>query len=251
MNNIGEYIYKLRIKKGLTQQELADLIPISRQAVSKWERGITIPDSSTLLILSKIFDVSINDILLAGKSEKEEKISKITLDIIDKNNNKQKRQTKKFIFIIVSLVISFIFILLLLLFFTSSYNQIKVYEVLPEKIESDYIITSGELIITKEKIIYRHGPLSSHTNEISAAEIYYLKDNRKILIMGCNGPNPNISFKENYGYNEYFKPKDEDIIIKNLYLDIKTKEGNTKTFKLKTNLLYISDNFINKKEISI
>ncbi len=250
MNNIGEYIYKLRTKKGLTQQGLADLIPISRQAVSKWERGITIPDSSTLLILSKIFNVSINDILLAGKSEKEEKISKVTLDIIDKSNKNQKTQTKKFSLIIISLITSFIFILLLL-FFISSYNQIKVYEVLPEQVHSNYKVTSGKLIITKEKILYQQGPISSHTSEITYAEIYYIKDNQKILIMGSNGPNPNISFKEDYGYNEYFKIKDENLIINKLYLDIKTKDGNIKTFKLKTNLLYISDNFINKKENSI
>ena len=60
---IGNFIKSLRESHNMTQEELASLIPISRQAISKWERGLGIPDSSTLICLSKIFDVSINEIL--------------------------------------------------------------------------------------------------------------------------------------------------------------------------------------------
>lgn len=37
---IGKFIYKLRTEKGLSQYKLAEMIPISRQAISKWERGV-------------------------------------------------------------------------------------------------------------------------------------------------------------------------------------------------------------------
>ena len=57
---ISKFIYELRIEKKLSQYQLADMIPISRQAVSKWERAQTIPDSSTLIRLSEIFGVTIN-----------------------------------------------------------------------------------------------------------------------------------------------------------------------------------------------
>ena len=56
---IGKFIYTLRKEKNLSQYQLADLIPISRQAVSKWERGKTTPDSLTLIKLSEIFNVTI------------------------------------------------------------------------------------------------------------------------------------------------------------------------------------------------
>ena len=68
---IGKFICDLRKEKNLSQYQLADMIPISRQAVSKWERGITIPDSLVLIKLSEIFDVSINEILAGERIEKK------------------------------------------------------------------------------------------------------------------------------------------------------------------------------------
>lgn len=50
---IGQFINELRTENGLSQYQLDNMIPISRETVSKWERGITTPDSSTLLVLSK------------------------------------------------------------------------------------------------------------------------------------------------------------------------------------------------------
>lgn len=58
-----EVLVKLREKKGLSQQELADRVHVTRQAVSRWERGETLPSSDMLKQLSGIFDVSINTLL--------------------------------------------------------------------------------------------------------------------------------------------------------------------------------------------
>ena len=55
--------YALRTKQGLTQDELADKIHVTRQAVSRWETGETVPNTETLKLLSKLFDVSINTLL--------------------------------------------------------------------------------------------------------------------------------------------------------------------------------------------
>ena len=65
LTKIGEYIKKLRIKNNLTQQELGQKLNVSFQAVSKWERGITLPDSSLLLELSDILGTT-TDLLLNG-----------------------------------------------------------------------------------------------------------------------------------------------------------------------------------------
>lgn len=56
-------ILDLRTKKGMSQDELADKIMVTRQAVSRWENGETIPNTETLKLLSKEFDVSINTLL--------------------------------------------------------------------------------------------------------------------------------------------------------------------------------------------
>ena len=56
-------IYDLRTKNGLSQDELAEKVFVTRQAVSRWETGETVPNTETLKLLSSLFDVSINTLL--------------------------------------------------------------------------------------------------------------------------------------------------------------------------------------------
>lgn len=63
---IGKFILELRLKNGLSQNQLAKMIPVSRQAISNWELGKSLPDLAILLELSKIFCVSIDEILLGA-----------------------------------------------------------------------------------------------------------------------------------------------------------------------------------------
>ena len=56
-------ILKLRTERGMSQDELADKIMVTRQAVSRWENGDTVPNTETLKLLSREFDVSINTLL--------------------------------------------------------------------------------------------------------------------------------------------------------------------------------------------
>ncbi|MBO5227914.1 MAG: helix-turn-helix domain-containing protein [Lachnospiraceae bacterium] len=58
-----DIIAELRTKKGFTQEELAGKVFVTRQAVSRWELGETVPNVETLKLLSKLFDVSINTLL--------------------------------------------------------------------------------------------------------------------------------------------------------------------------------------------
>ena len=58
-----DVILELRMKRGLSQDELAEKLFVTRQAVSRWETGETIPNTETLKLLSKLFDVSINTLL--------------------------------------------------------------------------------------------------------------------------------------------------------------------------------------------
>lgn len=60
---VSKYLQRLRKKHDFTQEELAQELSLSRQAVSKWETGNTMPDLETLLRLSKLYHLSINDIL--------------------------------------------------------------------------------------------------------------------------------------------------------------------------------------------
>ncbi len=58
-----DVIYELRTKSGMSQEALAEKAYVTRQAVSRWETGETVPNTETLKILSQIFNVSINTLL--------------------------------------------------------------------------------------------------------------------------------------------------------------------------------------------
>ncbi len=82
---IGKFIAKQRKIKNLTQEELAEKLGITKNAVSKWERGLCLMDMSLLKPLSNILEISINDILAGEMIEKkdiekksEENIIKLT-----------------------------------------------------------------------------------------------------------------------------------------------------------------------------
>ena len=58
-----DILLELRMQKGLTQEELAEKVYVTRQAVSRWENGDTVPNTETLKVLSKFYGVSINTLL--------------------------------------------------------------------------------------------------------------------------------------------------------------------------------------------
>ena len=60
---LNENIRNLRKAKGLSQEELAIKLNVVRQTVSKWEKGLSVPDSSLLVLLAEEFDTSVSTLL--------------------------------------------------------------------------------------------------------------------------------------------------------------------------------------------
>ena len=120
IEKIGKFIKELRNEKGMTQEELAKLIPIGREAVSKWERGKNKPNKSCLEILSTIFGVSIEELLLGGRLKNKKDKTSFIAELYEDRNNKQKLLHISLILIIVLLfvfpyhyILSFLVFLLL------------------------------------------------------------------------------------------------------------------------------------------
>ena len=65
---IGKFICEKRKSLNMTQSELASKLHITDKAVSKWERGLSLPDISILIPLSEILNVSLYDLLKEGES---------------------------------------------------------------------------------------------------------------------------------------------------------------------------------------
>ena len=86
LNTIGYQIQSLRKAKGYTQNQLGDLVGVSFQAVSKWERGEALPDIGTFADLAEVLDTTIDHLLHGGKKITEYKGRK-TIDEIKKGIN--------------------------------------------------------------------------------------------------------------------------------------------------------------------
>ena len=80
-DKIGKFICELRKEKNLSQYQLADLIPISRQGVSKWERGLNLPDILLIKQMSDDFGISIDDIL-EGEVKRTKSDTKSNIKVI-------------------------------------------------------------------------------------------------------------------------------------------------------------------------
>lgn len=78
---IGEKIYTLRTKCGMTQEQLAEKMGVSRQAISKWESCMSIPELSKLKMLANLFQVTLDELM------DEKPLEETTVDVEEKNEN--------------------------------------------------------------------------------------------------------------------------------------------------------------------
>ena len=110
--SIGKFIAKQRKLKELTQEELAKKLGITKNAVSKWERGLCLMDMSLLMPLSEILEVSVNDIL-AGEIIESQDIEKKSAENIIKLTKLITLKSMKYgiigmtLFFIILIIISF------------------------------------------------------------------------------------------------------------------------------------------------
>ena len=95
MDSIGNRLFELRKKKGITQEKLAEKLNVSRQSVSNWELDKSLPDTDKLLVLAQIYDVSL-DYIAYGKQEEitEQPTDGQTAPIEEIDIEKQKQYKK-------------------------------------------------------------------------------------------------------------------------------------------------------------
>lgn len=86
--NIGKYLKKLRVKHNYTQEELAEKLHITRQAISSWENGRFIPDIEKIYDLANLYDLTIEEIYAGGNLKSPHKSNEIFINKI----NIQKRK---------------------------------------------------------------------------------------------------------------------------------------------------------------
>lgn len=108
----------IRKSKGLSQQELAVKLNVVRQTISKWEQGLSVPDSDMLLSISEVLETPVSVLLGENVAEAEandlkavsEKLEMINMQLAKRNI--ARRKTVHWIFVSVSVIIAAIFALL-------------------------------------------------------------------------------------------------------------------------------------------
>ena len=118
---LKENIKQLRKSKGLSQEELAIKLNVVRQTISKWEQGLSVPDSEMLISISEVFETPVSTLLGENISQSKvddlkaisEKLEIINLQLLQSKN--AKRKIIHWILISLCVIIILIFISLILL----------------------------------------------------------------------------------------------------------------------------------------
>ncbi len=233
--NIGKHLKTLREKNNLTQEQLADKLFVSRSNVSKWERNISLPDAETLLELSKIFNVSVDDILLGNDKNDSSGVLNIYKQI--------EKQKKVMLIICVSSII--IILLFLIYYFLSFYNSNKIFLVNGYGNESYF--NNGIIIYTKEKEYLSLGKINSKKDILRMKLVVSINNEENIIYETTSDE---IFLLESRGYNELELSK--ILLNKNkLNLYIYYCDGTYENIKLNLRLDYSNKNLIFKFEKNI
>ena len=121
---LGEKIARQRKELNYTQEQLADILGVSRQSISKWESDIAYPETDKLIELGKLFDCSMDYLLKEEVTEKSgaqtsdftEKIKEISRNVMTEKNNRKAKGILKIIGIILAAALT-IDIISMILFF--------------------------------------------------------------------------------------------------------------------------------------
>lgn len=118
---LKDNIKTIRKSKGLSQEELAIKLNVVRQTISKWEQGLSVPDSEMLISLSEVLETPVSTLLGENISESKvddlkvisEKLEIINLQLLEKKNARRKLIHWLLISLCVIIIIIFIFLILL------------------------------------------------------------------------------------------------------------------------------------------
>ena len=121
---LGEKIVKQRKELNYTQEQLADILGVSRQSISKWESDIAYPETDKLIELGKLFDCSMDYLLKEELTEKSgvqeygftEKVEEISRKVMTDKNKSKAKKILKIIGIILAVVLAIDVISMILYF---------------------------------------------------------------------------------------------------------------------------------------
>ena len=112
---IGKFIQERRKEKNLTQEALAERLYVTNRAVSKWERGLSLPDADKMLDLCNILSINVNKLLLGEKVDMKDnkKTEELLLELAKQEEKSNKKIFANMWVILITTFIFYISIILL------------------------------------------------------------------------------------------------------------------------------------------
>ena len=219
-DKIGKFIKELRKKNNLTQNDLAKKYGVTYQAVSKWERGLNIPDISLIREMSKDFNIPVEDIL--DGEVKEYKLNR-------------ERIVYPYVFAVLGII--FISLLVILIALNSSQKNSFSFKTLSTtckqfKVSGAIAYDSKKSSINISNIDYCGGD-DNTVYDLITCELYEEEANEKILISKCNKDGLNEKLEDYLNDVEVkvddYEQKCKGYAHNNLYLEIKATIDNKTT----------------------
>lgn len=220
-NRFGLFIKELRNEKGLSQEELGEVLFVHRTTINKWEKGNVIPLNDTLLRISDFFDVSVDELLNGKRNIVEEKTSSTGLAIIDLIRSNKK--LSKVLFISGIAFFSLLLLFLLYYFFTT-YDSTHVYIINGDN--ENIKMREGLMIVSNDRLYFRVGDFYYNDEKIELSNIVKIKviykddNNIKVLIEG-DGRNLFVELSKSKELLIKLLEKNEPLYIIVEYQDIK------------------------------
>lgn len=239
----GAFIKLLRVSHNLTQEELGDMVYVTRKAVSKWENGICYPSIDLIPRLADLFGISIEEILVGEfNCEFDEKTA---IDYVIKVfKNKRIKTTIRCIFALL--------VFCLIIFFFENYNATKIYDVFFE--DGNIYLKNSVIISTRSKQYFNFGsiwiddPKYSQTRPINIQ--LYTKNKRNDKKVIAEYSTKNNSYYRNSNYKELsvsninelinstwavvkYNDSDNKVVEKNIPLQIELRYKSNDVVQLK------------------
>lgn len=157
----NERLIELRKKEGLSQEELGYKLNVTRQTVSKWELGQTTPEMDKLVEMSKVFNISVDE--LVNETE-EVNVEKVIEDQPIKETKEGKNNKKLVVILIVTLIAAFIFIMIKIITPIMTFNKVLDSNSKTEQTIIEYILSIFDII--KEQAVENQNTSSEIFNQI-------------------------------------------------------------------------------------
>ena len=240
---IGDLISKLRKEKGLTQQALGDLVGVGSGAVSKWERGLTLPDIGIINELSQILGISSDELLSGEIKEQSTSEDNITKEYNNSKENKiNKFNLKEILLISIPLIL-----IITSVFIIYNHNKTYAYNLLTASeeyyVEGKAIFHGDKISILVNKIEFMDKEFNStiiknYEYNISSGNNYLFNYGYLYLINQIEKEQTIKEFSNNFtiNYNSQSKFIRNKIIKENIVINIKFLDKNNKEIVKKIEL---------------